>query len=367
MLIWLVAAALGGLTVLLLAGGSTRLAQRVGRPGRETHLAVYKQQLAEIERDVARGVLGATEAAQQKTEVSRRLLAAARDPETGTAARSPLLAWLSALLVPAVALLLYAHYGSPRLPDLPQAERLATAEATGDLDALVYKVERHLAVNPDDATGWDILLPVYQSLNRYDGLANAYENLIRIKGSSAPLQAGLAEALTLGNGGVMTPAGAAAARAAVALDPMNPQARYFNALGLAQEGKATEALAAYRALLADSAADAPWRTAVHQRISDLEAQKGTVPMPGQEQAGSVLNQSPSDQQAMIRGMVDGLAARLESNPDDLDGWSRLIRARSVLQELDVAQGALDKARQTFAGNPPALDSLNSLATELKLK
>ncbi len=367
MLIWLMAAILCGATVLLLAAGSARLARRDTAPGSEAHLAVYRDQLAEIEKDLARGVLAPAEAGQQRTEVSRRLLAAAKDGEVVAQPQNATVAWLAALLVPVVALVLYLNFGAPRLPDMPQAERLARAEQTGDLEALVYKVERHLAQQPDDSTGWELLVPVYQSLNRQAELAVAYQNLIRIKGATAVLQGGLAEALTVGNGGLMTPEAAAAARAALALDGKDSRARYFNALGLAQEGKGEDALAQFRSLLADAPADAPWRKSVAQQISELETAKGSVPPPSQDAAKAVLDQAPDDQQAMIRGMVDGLAEKLEQNPQDLEGWLRLIRARTVLKDIEVAQAALDKARGIFAGNPPAMVSLNSLATELNLK
>jgi cytochrome c-type biogenesis protein CcmH len=362
--IWLIAALLSALTVLALVKGPAWFAS--GGKG-SPHLAVYKAQLAELDRELARGTVNEAEIQSQKTEVARRLLAAARETETGREGHNRKAFWIAIALVPVVAFALYADYGVPRLPDVPQAARLANAEAANDLDALVYKVERHLAENPDDAQGWTLLLPFYQSLARYRPLAIAYENLIRIGGPTADLQAGLAEALTLGNGGLLTPEAEKAAAAALALDPRHPKARYFMALGFSQNGEREKARAAFRALLADSPADAPWRASVEGQLQRLDAAEGQVAAPTQEQAAAVLEQSEGGQQAMIRGMVEGLAARLAGDPSDLEGWLRLIRARTVLQEQELARQALDQARRAFAGNPAALERIEGLAREVRLQ
>jgi cytochrome c-type biogenesis protein CcmH len=194
--------------------------------------------------------------------------------------------------------------------------------------------------------------------------------VIALKGPTAELSADLSEMLMFAGNGLMPPEGLDAAREALKLDPKNSKGRYYEALGLSQDGQHAAALAAFESLLADSAADAPWRPAVEKQIATLrqpQAAAANQPGPTQAQVEAAGNMSTGDQQAMIRSMVDGLAAKLESNPRNIEGWLRLIRARVVLKEADVAQGALDKARGIFDGDQGAAAQLAALAQELGLK
>ncbi len=360
--IWLLIAVLSALTVVVLASG----AAKAGQGARESHVLFYAREIADLDRAVAAGAIADDDAAAQKTEMARRLLAATSGEEKTGAGHGSGSRWLLALLVPLLALGLYARYGAPQLPDMPQATRLANAEVNGDLEAMVYRVERHLGTKPDDATGWRLLQPIYHSLGRFESEVAAFQALIRVEGSNAAFQAGLAEALTMANGGLLTREAAEAANAALRLEPKNPKARYFAALGLAQEGKTEAARAGFESLLAESAADAPWRDAVTRELAELQKPASAVPAPSAEAAKTVLNQSEEDQKAMIRGMVDGLAAKLAVEPKNLPGWLQLIRARTVLGENDAAGLALAEARKTFSGDDAALAKLDALAAELAL-
>jgi cytochrome c-type biogenesis protein CcmH len=281
------------------------------------------------------------------------------------------LALVTALIVPLLALGVYSQVGAPALPDLPQAERLASAEKDNDLEALVYKVEQHLAKNPGDASGWEILLPSYQSMGRYGDAAEALRRIIAISGPTADRYADLAEMLMFKGQGLMPAEGVEAARAALALDAKHSKARYFYALALEQDGKRTEALGLLEQLLADTPTDAPWRASVEKQINALKSAPATspssAPQPTPEQVAAASAMPAADQQEMIRGMVDGLAEKLKANPNDLQGWLRLIRARIVLNEADSARAALETARATFAADQGALDQLLALAKELEGK
>ena len=360
--IWLLIAALSALTVVLLASGAGRTGQRA----RQSHVLFYAREIDELDRALGNGSIAVDDAAAQKTEMARRLLAATSSEERNAAGLGAVSRWFVAMLVPLLALGIYSRYGAPMLPDLPQAERLANAEANGDLEAMVYRVERHLSTKPDDAPGWKLLQPIYHSLGRFENEATAFQALIRLEGPNAEYQAGLAEALTMANGGLLTREAAEAANAALRLEPKNPKARYFAALGLAQEGKTEAARAGFESLLAESAADAPWRAAVTRELAELQKPASAVPAPSAEAAKTVLEQSDEDQKTMIRGMVDGLAAKLAANPDNLPGWLQLIRARTVLAENDAARSALAEARKTFSGDGAALAKLDALAAELAL-
>jgi cytochrome c-type biogenesis protein CcmH len=351
-------------TAVLYSGSRSQVSPSAGSSA--AAFAIYKDQLAEIERDLKQGLIGAAEAEGQRAEIGRRLLSAARSrdaassPATGARLPPAML-----LIVPLLALAVYVQVGAPRMADLPRAARLAAAVENGDLEALLAQVESHLEKNPTDVTGWKLLVPYYQSLGRHDDAAAALRRIVAIDGPSPALLAELAEALTFANQGLMTPDAEAALREALQLDPKNSKARYYNALALLQNGDRNGARVQFEALLRDSPADAPWRQVVEGQLSRLS---NTTDRPGPTSADLEAAQSlsPEDRQAMIRNMVDGLDARLAQDANNLDGWLRLIRARAVLNEMEKAQAALRKARDVFAGDQSAMSAIDALAKELKL-
>lgn len=366
--IWLIFTLMSCGAVAALFLGSRRLANRQGTDSAAAQTAIYKDQLAEIAADLARGVMAPAEADAHRTEVARRLLAVTA---TGGPTQSGRM-WsvlVPALLVPLIAFAVYSRLGAPSFPDLPQAERLANAEKVNDLEAMVYKVEQHLQKHPDDVSGWEVVLPTYKSVGRFSDAAEALRKIIALKGPSAELYADLAEVHMFAGDGLMPPEGLAAAREALKLDPKNSKGRYYEALGLSQDGQKDAALKGFESLLADSPADAPWRAAVQKQIGAIKSgtSASAAPGPSKEQVEAAGNMTAGDQQAMIRTMVDGLAAKLKDNPKNLDGWLRLIRARVVLKETDVAQSALDQARAAFDGDQGGLAQLSALAQELGLR
>ena len=161
--------------------------------------AVYKDQLTEIDRDVAAGLIGAPEAEAARVEIGRRLLAATdhrRDPPVASNLRLRRAAAIVALVgLPIVAIALYLPLGSPRLPDFPLAQRARAPDGTQSLDNLVAQVEAHLEKNPTDGRGWTVLAPVLARLGRYDEAVRAYRNSIAYNGDNATRRADLGEAL----------------------------------------------------------------------------------------------------------------------------------------------------------------------------
>ncbi len=328
-------------------------------------LAIYKDQLAELDHEVSAGVLQVDEAEGQRTEISRRLLTASREvPPTPPAARP--FSRLLLLLIPALAAVVYAQVGSFGLPDVPRADRLAAAETSNDWEALIARVEQQMEKNPDDVEGWQLLVPNYLNMGRFGDAARAMGQIARIKGPSAELYANMAEAFVFENKGLMTAQSVAIVQAALKIDAKEPKALYYAALGLAQEGKTADARVAFQNLLALSPPTAPWRKTVEQEIAKL-APNAAAPQISTEQMQGAAGLAPQDRMAMIRSMVDGLDEKLQSNPNDIEGWLRLIRARTVLKEDDKAASALSTARITFATKPDQLKFLDELAKELNLK
>jgi cytochrome c-type biogenesis protein CcmH len=326
--------------------------------------AVFRDQLAELERDKARGLIGETEAEAARNEIARRLLSVGRDePKAAPAGSGKWVVMATAVFVPALSLALYLAIGAPGRPDMPLKARLENALANNDLLALMAKAEAHLAENPDDLQGWEVLVPLYRASERYADAANALANILRLKSPDAGLYADYGEMLVLANEGLVPKEATQAFAQALKRDPKSPKARFYAGLALKQDGKTNEALALWQALLADTRPEDSWRSALEAQISLLSP---NAPVLSDEQVAQGVNMSVEDRKKMIHGMVDGLEERLKSAPADLEGWQRLIKARAVLGEMDKAREAYASAREQFKADAQAMTALAQSAKDLGL-
>jgi cytochrome c-type biogenesis protein CcmH len=335
------------------------------RPDAAHDRAVFQDQLAELDRDEAAGQIGRAEADAARNEIKRRLLAARDRPNAAAGAvQKSYLSLAAILIVPALAIPLYARFGNPRLPDVPLQERLEKAAENGDYDALVARVEQHLASHPDDAQGWQVLVPAYRAMGRYADGAEAIATLMRLTGTDAGKLADYAELLTLANGALVSTDAARALEEALKLSPGHPKASYYMAVARKQEGKVDEARAILERLLASAPNDAGWKPMVAQELASLSSRP---PALSAEQMTEAAAMSARDRNAMIRGMVERLEKRLGEEADDPEGWQRLIRARTVMNEPEKAEAAYAKAKEVFKDRPDVLASLSALAKELNLE
>jgi cytochrome c-type biogenesis protein CcmH len=360
-LILIIMAALAAASILL-----PLVQPRAGESGGVSDTDIYRDQLAELERDVARGVIGRSEAEAARIEISRRLLNADARAGGGGAHRLSRAALAAvAATVPAVALGLYMAMGQPALPGQPLASRLQRGLENGDLRALVAQVERHLRSQPQDGRGWQVIAPVYANLGRFEDAAMAYRNAIRLLGASADRAGDLGEVLVLANGGVISAEARNAFEMALASDPRHSKSRFFLGLADQQQGNDAAAVERWSALLADAPADAPWREDVAARIA---AARGTAqPGPTAGDVAAAQAMPAEERAAMIRSMVNGLDRRLAEQGGTGEEWGRLIRAYVVLQERDAAHATLERARAALAGRPEEMAQVAALAAQLGLE
>lgn len=361
MLVWIIIAVMTGLAALALLWPLSRHHAPLGG-GIADATSLYTAQMAEIERDIARGQISPSEADAARAEAGRRLLRADGElqSEDGSPAhgRRRLASLFILLVVPVIALWLYGTRGAPDLPGQPLAARLSTDPAQLDINVAVAKIEAHLALNPADGKGWDVIAPVYLRMGRAEDAAKAFAAAIRLNGPSAERLSGLGEAHAVVASGVITAEARIAFEQAVALDSSLPRPRFFLAVALEQDGKPDEALAAFRAIAATSPQGAPWLAAVQERIERLSG----VPSAGAAIAGL----PPAERMAAIRGMVQGLSERLQTGGGTLEEWMRLIRAQTVLGDAETAKASLATARQRLGEQGGAPDALAALARELGL-
>jgi cytochrome c-type biogenesis protein CcmH len=242
-------------------------------PARETGLAVYRDQFAEIERDRARNLIDEAEAKFAGVEVGRRLLAAAEKmadfSQDSTARRAVALMALAG--IPAVALGLYLLLGSPDLSGAPLSSRLAAAPENQDIALLVRRVESHLAEQPDDGSGWEILAPIYLRMGRTNEAVKARANALRLLGSNAEREVDLGEALVAEANGVVSVDARAAFERASALDARHPKARFFLGLAAEQDGRLKDAKTIWQGLVNDAPEGAPWLGVVRTALARLQA------------------------------------------------------------------------------------------------
>lgn len=356
-MVWVVFALMMGIAVFCVLWPLSRA--RLRRARSETDASFYRLQLAEVDRDTARGMIATSEAQSAKAEVARRFIAASDERDAAMAPPAEprytrvAAAVLSLVAIPTVALGVYLTYGRPDLPDAPLEARKAEIDAENDFRTAISKIELHLAAHPEDGEGWKLIAPVYARLGRWPEAARAYRETILIVGSTPERQEAYGEARVQAARGSVDDEAKAAFEAVLKSDPKAPKARFFVALATEQAGDIKGAIDLYGKIVADYP-NVPWSQAIQARIDTLR----------RPDVAAIASAAPKDQGAMIRGMVAGLAAKLAQNGRDPEGWLRLVRSYTVLKEPEKARTALADARKALAGDGASLTRLDDLAREL---
>jgi cytochrome c-type biogenesis protein CcmH len=353
------------------------LGRRNARAG-GSDIAVYRDQLNEIDRDRAAGLIAEPEAEAAKVEVSRRLIAAAdaaavekSKPDLSPLRRRRVTAIAALVLLPIGAVALYLMLGSPQMPGEPLAARLRAPEKNRSIESLIAQVEDHIQKNPADGRAWEVLAPVYMRLGRFDEAVRAWDHVINLNGSTAEREANYGEAVVAASNGVVTADAKSAFERALALDPKDVMARFYMGMAADQDGRRADAEKIWGDLLADAPPGAPWIGVVRQALAQ-KPQAGTpqaanAPGPTPGDVANAAQMPPEQQQEMIRGMVARLADKLKQDGSDVEGWQRLLRAYLVLGERDKAQAAATDARRALAGDSSKLRSLDAVIKSLGLE
>ncbi|WGM40175.1 c-type cytochrome biogenesis protein CcmI [Caulobacter sp. NIBR1757] len=357
-LFWTLAALLSALAAWLVLTFARR--QAAAPEGADPGVDMHRRQLAEVDDLVARGLLSPVEQAEVRAEAGKRLLAAddAARPVTLAGGRSFALA--AAVLTPLAALALYLWIGSPGRADAPIRDRIA---AWGKADPSTLTAAQVAAAltevakqRPNDPRLLQLLARARLESNDPFGAAKALREAVVLEPRNPELWAQQGELFVLTGQGEIGLDARKAFGEALRLDPRAASPRYHLALADIADGKTAQGLAGWRALLADLPADDPRREGLAAEISEVE-RTGKRPGPPQPAAAP----AGPDMDAKIRGMVDGLAARLEADPDDPEGWVRLVRAYGVLGETAKREAALARARTLYKDQPQVLKALQAEA------
>lgn len=323
-------------------------------------LAIYRDQLAELARDRERGLISDDEARGAEAEIGRRILALSRDGADAVpsvAKRS----WFGPTVLAAIAVFsalgVYFLVGAPGAPDRPLAARQTELEkARGEqnkaLEAQAAELAAKLAAAPDDQAGWVRLAMMQQALGRNQDAVDSYRRAYTLSGGAPEIASSLGEALVLAAQGQVTPEAKTLFEGALEREKREPRARFYLGLAESQAGRLQEALRIWASLAADSRPDAPWMPVLTARIRQTAAELGIdpatvlpqqAPGPSAEDMQAAQDMTPEQRSAMVRGMVEQLAAKLKDNPNDLEGWLRLARSYRVLGDREKSADAFKHA------------------------
>jgi cytochrome c-type biogenesis protein CcmH len=359
MLLWIAMALMTGAAVMAVLWPLSRRLSGAENESRGD-VEFYRDQLAELDREVERGLISPDQAKAARAEAGRRLLQAHADDGPGTCStgepalrRRRAAAAFSLSIVPLIGLAVYGVLGSPQIPSRAGVE-VARADVVRDLDGAVARIESHLAANPEDGRGWDVIAPVYLAAGRFEDAAKAYAAARRIEGESVDRLTGQGEALVGAAGGVVSAEAAQIFARARTLDSGSAKARFYGALAAEQDGDVARARTEYERMIAEAPDQAPWLSVVQARLARLD---GAEPAP-------VAAQSVTPE---IAAMVEGLDSRLAQNGGTEPEWARLVRSFVVLGRPDDARDRLAKAKTALAGDAQASASLDRLAQDLGLR
>ncbi len=368
----------------------------------DTDIDIYRDQLGEVERDLARGVLDDVEAERTRTEISRRLLNA---DATARAAASDAPRGLSraAAVIVALGLIgaaggLYWQVGAPGYGDIPRAERLENSAAwlqdrESQMDAEARNPEtdgiatadpetaeilqslRGVAFErPDDMQAFDYLARVEAGVGNYQRAARAQERKIALLGDAASEQdfVFLLDFLVLGTGGYVSPEAEALARQLQRDNPNSIPAVYYLGVLYAQAGRPDEAFDRWKRIIDNAEVDSLYWTLTSRQIEGVARNLGVdyaLPSrrgPSDDDIAAAQDMAPEDREVMIEGMVAQLSDRLATEGGPPQDWARLISSLMVLGEEDTAREVLAEAELAFGGNVQAVQIIRQAATQAGL-
>ena len=395
MTVWILLTLLLGIAAAFAAAPFLRL--RAATTGADSRAIIYERQISEINQEEQHGAISAAESSALRIEAQRRLLSVSKDPETKEASL-PLSHTTAALVVAGMVIVggvsLYAVKGSPTVPSSGRsiartvaAQQPVTAPA-GDalegVDGMIGNLAKRLNENPNDTEGWRMLGWSYFSTGQHEKSAAAYGRAAALAPENADYLSAQGEALVMAAGGFVTDDAIALFDETLARNVNDPRARFFKGLALDQAGDPPGAISAWITMVNDAPPDADWVSDLRARITSRAAEVGinvgdrlaSAPQardtarprgPTLAQINAALGKPEDDRNAMIEGMVASLAARLKENPNDADGWIRLIRSRMVLGHPVQARNDLETALAVFSDMPETRARIVSEAKALGVR
>ena len=343
----------------------------------EYDATIYHDQLNEIQRDIDHGVLSSIDGEALKTEINKRLekntkivLAKAKDQSKHAGTKAPITVAIAIVgIIPLTSYGLYSYLGSPGKPDLPFANRQFNPSvdvASAEMDSLVKKLRERLDQNPNQLKGWILLGQSLVNLKRFNAASDAFKQALKIAPNRAEIAASTAETRFMAKDGKFDQEVRDYFKMAQRLNPEEHKALYYLGLDSYMAKNHATAIQYWVDLISISPVGAPWMDNVRGRLIDAakagslkisdftprlksrskdpkKLKQGRDVAPTQEDIRNAGEMSEKDRGIFIRSMVEKLANRLKSEPNDLNGWRRLARSYRVLGEQKKAAEAEQRA------------------------
>jgi cytochrome c-type biogenesis protein CcmH len=393
-LVFWIAAGLICLVVAALVVLAARRPDTGEAPKAAYDLQIYRDQLKEVERDIARGTLTEDDAARARTEVSRRILDADRalqaEQSQAPSGKGIGLVLLGLVATIGISVWTYQQIGAPGYPDLPLQGRIALIEdaretrpdqasaedqapdrpgreADPERLAMVEQLRTIIEQRPDDTRGLELLAANEAMLGNFRAARNAQGRLLTLLQDAATGRHWIdyAEMMIFAAGGYVSPEAEDALVRGLALEPRDGTGRYFAGQMYAQQGRPDLALPIWVNLLRESRPEAPWVDAIEAQLGEVAFAAGVEldpamlqGAPGPSDFAAMEGLDAEGQQAMIEEMVAGLADRLATEGGTPQDWAQLITAYGVLGRSNAAQIVHDDAQVTFADFPDALEMID---------
>lgn len=407
MTFWILTSVLAGVVALVLGLALIR-ARRAAEPASAYDLRVYRDQLKEVDRDLARGVISTDDADRIRAEVSRRILAADAAVQADATAQTNgsrgavITAVVAGVITIGGSLALYMQVGAPGYGDMALADRLEMAadvranrpsqeeaeaslpaqvqrsDVSPDFVALMEQLRATVAERPEDLQGHQLLARNEAALGNFTAAYTAQGRVIELMGPGATADAwtDYADMLILAAGGYVSPRAEDALTRALQIDPQNGPARYYIGLMLSQNARPDQAFGMWQQLLSEGPQDAPWIEPIRLQIEDMAFRAGVhnfklpepdaLVGPSQDQIDAAQDMTAEERMEMIEGMVSGLADRLATEGGPPAEWARLIGALGVLGRESDAISVYNNALVTFADDDAAIEVIRDGARQAGL-
>ena len=334
---------------------------------------LYEARISEIEKDLELGRLDTVSAEAAKTEEARRLIKTLENSKSlSVSSGNRMIIIFAALFLPALSIPVYLNIGTIEATSPIQLASQNDAEQP-TMEELLVIAEKQLAKDPDDIRGWKAIVPVYMRLQRYDDAEKAYNNIIRVEGRKPETLMRLADVYIEKNQGQIDEQARSIIAEVLVADANNANAKFYSGMVQLQQNNLDEARRIWQGMVDNSKGTENWLPTLKARIKELDALENqpnlevqnSLPQPDSDTLEAAQDMTPKEREIMINQMVSGLDERLRDDPDDKQGWERLINAYMVLGRKEDALDAIQRATVHYENEQEFLSFLQNITKAIQ--
>ncbi len=248
---------------------------------KKANIAVYRDQLSELETDLRNGIVSEEQYTQDRDEIERRLLedtATSKKKKTVTAPNlTRNTAYLLGIGLPLVAVIFYLNVGSPKsISEAPQVSSAPAQSAEPEersqeqIAANVDKLAKRLQSNPSDPQGWTMLARSYSSMEKWSDATGAYAKATEQSPNNADLWAEYAFAAAMANGKSLEGKPLEFINRALKVDPQNAKALQLAGSAAFQAKNYKKAIDYWQQILKQVPAESEVAQAINERIDEAK-------------------------------------------------------------------------------------------------